>query len=224
MVLHTHGHTTTTRPEQMHFTAYITGQQHLKYEVPISRIAQIFTADIIPSHCQNYAAQCAVSRVPADVMTCIPRPASGSIHNTPLSRHPSPTSLSQFVFHGYPAGILESYLLEIQCSSSRARSSFAPAVKTLPPPSPSLNNAVTTAAKYAAVQDASAMRILSPQISAVDTSGCLAKKKGASVAAHRSRHRDTAKSNPFEGQITLVMSQLKFRDSIGDASGECDEV
>lgn len=100
----------------MQFTAYITRRESQQYEVPISRIAQIFAADIMPGHCHNYASRCNVSRIAPDTTNYTPHSSS---HIMRLLPDPLPTS-SQFIFHGYPAGILESFLLQAaSCNASQ---------------------------------------------------------------------------------------------------------
>lgn len=238
MILHSHGCPSTTSDaggtylEQMSFTAYITGQEGQKseYKVAILRIAQIFAADIMPVHCQNYAAKCATPRVPVDVMAFHPRPASDTISISPLAHSSSPTSYSQYTFQGYPAGILESYLLQLYRPGILPRTSSAMPLtlkvysQSTPPMTPSsrtTNSHSSLMKTNIALQDASAMRMFCRTKPPASASKCLSKDEVAAASthwSHSSRHRNGTQSNPFG--IILVKSSLNFCDSIGSVSAE----
>ena len=97
----------------MQFTAYLPRTEidlhTLDYAVPISRIAQIFAADIMPKHSRLYAARCTASGVDTDKVTMTSWPLS---NGTPILVPPALTTTSQYTFHGYHPGLLESFLLQ----------------------------------------------------------------------------------------------------------------
>jgi hypothetical protein len=97
----------------MQFLAYVTHdeiEQHAPvFDVPISRIAQIFAADIMPQQSKNYDAKCATSYVDADRAVLASRAASSGTRL--LIPRPLSTS-STYTFQGYRPACLEAFLLQ----------------------------------------------------------------------------------------------------------------
>ena len=97
----------------MQLLAYVTRdeiEQHAPvFDVPISRIAQIFAADIMPQQSKNYDAKCAASYVDADHAAVVSQATSPRTRL--LIPHPLST-LSTYAFQGYRPGCLEAFLLQ----------------------------------------------------------------------------------------------------------------
>jgi hypothetical protein len=100
-------------PEEMQFTAYVTRfeiEQHAPmFDAAVSRIAQIFAADIMPHQCKNYEVKCATSYVDMDKAVLVSR---GTSKATPLLISPALLTSSSYTFHGYYPSYLESFLLQ----------------------------------------------------------------------------------------------------------------
>lgn len=105
-------------PEQMQFMAYLTRSEveafTPQFDAPIAWMAQVFAAEVMPRHSTNYIARCITSRVDADIVPAqMLRPDVSTYLIAPPEAHSS-----QYIFHGYHPGYLESLLL--QRASSRA--------------------------------------------------------------------------------------------------------
>ncbi|KIM76721.1 hypothetical protein PILCRDRAFT_12592 [Piloderma croceum F 1598] len=96
----------------MQFTAYITRSEVEKhapmFDAAVSRIAQIFAADVMPQQSRNYDAKCAMSYVDVDKAAAVSR---GTSKEAPLLVPPALFTSSTYVFQGYHPGYLESFLL-----------------------------------------------------------------------------------------------------------------
>jgi hypothetical protein len=126
VILHCHGsHAghSLPPPEDMQFTAYITRdevEQHSPtFDAAISRIAQIFAADVMPQQCKNYEAKCSISYAESNKAVLVNRAAST---RTPLLMPPALFNSSMYTFRGYHPGYLESFLLQPIYNSLVARS------------------------------------------------------------------------------------------------------
>ncbi|KAF7968027.1 hypothetical protein HWV62_32160 [Athelia sp. TMB] len=129
VILHSHGLPRTLKPgeflvpQDMQINAYITNREMHRYADPISRIVQIFAADILPSQCYDYASRAAGSGLAADIFRQTIRTPFD-----PTRLLPKPTKLSSIlIFSGYRPGALESFLQpQLVSSASRIPTSRAP--------------------------------------------------------------------------------------------------
>lgn len=221
----------------MQFVAYITRrelQQHSKYDVPISRIAQIFAADVMPQHCGDYASRCAVSNLAMDTMNSTSRPTT---HPVPLIPAALPAS-SQFTFHGYRAGVLESFLLQAASSDSQPEavvqttchpvitSSVPPYGPSTPYTSPRSITPPTSGAKFPSPKliDASIRRIHKNKNTgwAATTVQSRAKISSAIQPSHQASGSNSGSPFSFASLPVVIKTPLRFRSSTS-SSASCDD-